>query len=249
MDFINLFAMSIVIGMIFGFAAGYLTKRLRFIAKASAILESFILICFAMCSYFISELKKCSGIVTLLTTAVIMAHYAWHNLSPQGKHVTSVTFQTLGFGAEAMVFVFVGLTVTYYAQKEICWKFVIAEFFIVIIGRFGAIFISYYMFGCCRKENAKLTVRQLAFIAYAALIRGAIAFGLVTNIDEDFKDKEVIVTSTLILVISTTIIFGSFTPLVQKILLTNDDDKNIVQTTIVNQTTATFDGDQNQDIK
>ena len=81
-DFLNLFAMSILIGMIFGFAAGYLTKRLRFIAKASAILESFILICFALCSYFISELNDYSAIVTLLTTAVIMAHYAWHNLSP-----------------------------------------------------------------------------------------------------------------------------------------------------------------------
>lgn len=91
-DFLKLFFMSIFVGVLFGFAAGYLTKRLRFIAKASAILESFILICFAMCSYFIAEIQQYSGIVTLLTTAIIMAHYAWHNLSPQGKHVTSVTF-------------------------------------------------------------------------------------------------------------------------------------------------------------
>jgi len=83
-DFYNLFMWSILIGVIFGFLSAYLTKKLRFIAKASAILESFILICFALLSYFISEINHYSGIVTLLTTAVIMAHYSWHNLSPQG---------------------------------------------------------------------------------------------------------------------------------------------------------------------
>lgn len=179
-DFYNLFMWSILIGIIFGFLSAYLTKKLRFIAKASAILESFILICFALLSYFISEINHYSGIVTLLTTAVIMAHYSWHNLSPQGQHVTSVTFQTLGFGAEALVFVTVGLTHQYYFTQKLCLPFVLAEFFIIIIGRFLAIFLSYYMTNCCRRESGKLSIRQLAFISYAALIRGAIAFGLVT---------------------------------------------------------------------
>jgi hypothetical protein len=40
------------------------------------------------------------------------------------------------------------------------------------------------MLSCCQKKEKKLSNRQLAFIAYAALIRGAIAFGLVTNIDD-----------------------------------------------------------------
>ena len=33
-----------------------------------------------------------SSIVTILTTSLVQSHYAWYNLSPQGKHVTSVTF-------------------------------------------------------------------------------------------------------------------------------------------------------------
>jgi NhaP-type Na+/H+ or K+/H+ antiporter len=90
-DFCKLFSLSILIGLVFGFLASYLTKCMRFIAQ-SAIGESFILICFGLFSYFLSELMEMSGIVSLLTTALIMAHYAWHNLSPQGKHVTSVTF-------------------------------------------------------------------------------------------------------------------------------------------------------------
>ena len=90
-DFMKLFSVSILIGLVFGFFASYITKRMRFIAQ-SAIGESFILICFGLFSYELSELLEMSGIVSLLTTSLILAHYAWHNLSPQGKHVTSVTF-------------------------------------------------------------------------------------------------------------------------------------------------------------
>jgi sodium/hydrogen exchanger-like protein 6/7 len=80
-DFAKLFSMSILIGLFFGFMASYITKRMRFIAQ-SAIGESFILICIGLFSYELSELMEYSGIVSLLTTALILAHYAWHNLSP-----------------------------------------------------------------------------------------------------------------------------------------------------------------------
>ena len=80
-DFLQLFSLSILIGLFFGFLASYITKRMRFIGQ-SAIGESFILICFGLFSYELSELMELSGIVSLLTTALILAHYAWHNLSP-----------------------------------------------------------------------------------------------------------------------------------------------------------------------
>ena len=56
-------------------------------------------------------------------------------------------------------------------------------FFIVIIGRFGAVFISYGLFSLCTKNNSKLSIRQLCFVSYAALIRGAIAMGLIQKLD------------------------------------------------------------------
>ena len=57
-------------------------------------------------------------------------------------------------------------------------------------------------------------------MTYAAFIRGAIAFGLVESLDSHyFPQKDIIVSTTLCLVISSTVIFGSFTPLVQMWLL------------------------------
>lgn len=156
--FWGLCAASIAIGLFFGILCTLMTKNFRFIAH-SAIHESALFLCCAMMSYFASEAVHMSAIVSLLATSLIMSHYAWYNLSPQGKHVTSVTFQTLGFVAEAVVFGYVGITAAYeWQQYERDLKFVVFGFFVVIIGRFGAIYLTYYMFSCCPGDKRnKLT--------------------------------------------------------------------------------------------
>lgn len=56
----------------------------------------------------------------------------------------------------------------------------------VVIARTLAIFASYYVFECCKGSPAnKLTNREIMFAVWAAYIRGAIAFGLSTNLTDD----------------------------------------------------------------
>ena len=50
------------------------------------------------------------------------------------------------------------------------------------------------------------------------MIRGAIAFGLVLRIDKQFANRDVIVTTSLLLVIFTTVFFGSMLGVLQKFL-------------------------------
>ena len=90
-EFFKLCTVSVLIGLVFGFVATWLTKKFRFIAH-SAINESALFLSFAMISYFVSEAIEMSAIVSLLATSMILSHYAWYNLSPQGQHVTSITF-------------------------------------------------------------------------------------------------------------------------------------------------------------
>ena len=72
------------------------------------------------------------------------------------------------------------------------------------------------MFNCFKgDESNTLSLKEISFATYAAFIRGAIAFGLVEKLDKNyFPFKEVIVSSTQILVITSTVVFGSFTPIV-----------------------------------
>ena len=175
-----------------------------------------------------------------------MAHYTWYNLSPQGKTISSVTFSILGSMAESLVFGYIGLCVFtyspgpgsetdsdyYWSLSFICWMTAI-----VICGRLAAVFTAHGLFSLCSKRK-DVTLRELLFISYGGMIRGAIAFGLVLKIPikneetgEPFKERGAIVTTTLALVIITTVVFGSFMPVVQAILVPPPDEPEEIHST------------------
>lgn len=66
-----------------------------------------------------------------------------------------------------------------------------------------------------------LPFKDLLFIAYAGMIRGAVAFGLVLQLDDSFANREVIITTTLSLVIVSTVLMGSTVSSVQRLLFGN----------------------------
>jgi NhaP-type Na+/H+ or K+/H+ antiporter len=89
------------------------------------------------------------------------------------------------------VFAYLGVSSIYYLfSQPICWTFLVAEIVIVIVGRFLAVFLSYYFFQMFPgSPQNKMTVNQLAFLTFAALIRGSIAFGLILKMDNDFNES------------------------------------------------------------
>ena len=119
-----------------------------------------------------------------------------------------------------------------------------------------AVFATFYLFRlCCATRTIKF--RELCFITYAGMIRGAIAFALVlkipyinttdpTKVDtcpaalinpnetsSCFSEKayNTLVSTTLILVMLTTIIFGTFMGKVQKLLVpaTKEDKEEYLE--------------------
>ena len=81
-------------------------------------------------------MTKQSGIITLLTTGIVMSHYAWFNLSPQGKSSSHIVFQFLGYAAEAFVFAYLGLTFFSYTSLKWSFDLFIVELLIIFFGRF-----------------------------------------------------------------------------------------------------------------
>lgn len=161
-----------------------------------------------------------------------MAHFTWYNLSPQGKTVSSVTFSITGSAAESFVFAYLGLCTFSYAARQDSYPwdpyFIMIVLAIVILARTFATFFAHGVFRlCCRKSTPDVNLRELIFICYGGMIRGAIAFGLVLKIPEDKAvnpNRGIIVTTTLALVIITTVVFGSFMPMVQKHLFHEELD-------------------------
>jgi len=80
-DFIMLGLISMLIGLVAGIFSSLLFKKCRFLTH-SAITETLLIVIIAFISYMISEATGESGIITLLTCGISMAHYTWYNLSP-----------------------------------------------------------------------------------------------------------------------------------------------------------------------
>ena len=80
-DFVILGLGSIGIGLLLGLIGSYFLKKFRFLT-VSAIKETLVIFSMGYLSYSVGELVHVSGIISLLTTGVIMAHYGWYNLSP-----------------------------------------------------------------------------------------------------------------------------------------------------------------------
>ena len=233
-QFVLLAVISLAIGIISGVLTSLLFKHLR-VLTVSAITETFIIFAFAMVSYFVAELTvvmglQMSGIISVLTCGVIQAHYTWYNLSPQGKSSTVVTFGFLGTAAEAAVYAYIGIGL--YSLIPTWWSFSFSSimFVMIVLGRICLVVGIFLLFQCCFRKKT-LAINELFFISYGGMIRGAIAFALVLKIQvcegtgEDEKgcytteQYELSVTLTMIMVMVTTLLFGTFMKVVQKCLV------------------------------
>ena len=238
-NFVLLALSSIGIGIAGGFFSSLLFKHCRFLSHSS-ITETLLLLVIAMICYFTAAVIEQSEMISLLVCGIIMAHYTWYNLSPQGKTISSITISVFGSAAEATVFAYIGLCTFTYASGQgetssniwsisfIGWMTVV-----IILGRIMAVWLVHGMFRFCCCKMKDIDIKELIFISYGGMIRGAIAFGLVLKIPEhadpdkgipEFKDRDYVVTTTLAVVIITTLFFGSFMPVISKLLFGNAED-------------------------
>lgn len=95
-DFLLLSVCSLGIGVLFGILASVTFKHARSLTKNPVVECAFIFL-FAYLSYIVSEMLNQSGIITLLTSGMVMGHYAWYSLSHQGRHSSNVVFQFVSF--------------------------------------------------------------------------------------------------------------------------------------------------------
>jgi len=122
---------------------------------------------------------------------------------------------------EAAVYSYIGIAMYSAIPTYWSWNFILIEFSIIVIFRiFGVLGTFYTARLCCRKKTIKF--KELLFICYGGMIRGAIAFALVLKIAvvEECpigvegcytKDNyDLVVSTTLVIVMMTTVLFGTF---------------------------------------
>lgn len=146
-----------------------------------------------------------------------------------------MTYEFLGKSAEAAVYSYVGISLYTSIPGFWSFSFITAQFFIIVIGRIVAVIATFYAFRLCfRKKTIKF--KELLFIIYGGMIRGAIAFALVLKIpieagDLDSERRYSLYRSTcLIVVMATTLFFGTFMKMTQGILLGEHESHDLDNT-------------------
>lgn len=132
--------------------------------------------------------------------------------------MSAVTFQTLGYFSEALIFSYIGIGIFAMPQQDWSISFIGIELLLIVIARLVSILFVQYAFVLFGAEKS-LKFKECVFLAYAGMIRGAIALGLAIKAEDSFTEYNFVVASVFALVIFSTLLFGSFMPIVAKCLL------------------------------
>ncbi|XP_028065717.1 sodium/hydrogen exchanger 4 isoform X2 [Camellia sinensis] len=107
-DFLYLFSTSTVLGVATGLSTAYILKGLNF-GKHSSVREIALMTLMAYLSYMLAELLQLSGILTVFFCGILMSHYAWHNVTESSRITSRHAFATMSFIAETFIFLYVGM--------------------------------------------------------------------------------------------------------------------------------------------
>ncbi|PRQ42107.1 putative cation/H+ exchanger, cation/H+ exchanger, CPA1 family [Rosa chinensis] len=229
--FLYLFFTSTLLGIAAGLMSAFIIKTLYF-GRHSTDREVALMMLMAYLSYMLAELLSLSGILTVFFCGIVMSHYTWHNVTESSRITTKHAFATMSFISETFIFLYVGMD----AMDIDKWKSSKASpgisigvssilFALVLIGRAAFIFPIANISNCCKKrESTKIKFRQQFIMWWAGLMRGAVTIALSYNqfsesTTSSVQDNARMITSTIIVVLFSTVVFGSITkPLIEAVL-------------------------------
>ncbi|XP_045791987.1 sodium/hydrogen exchanger 1-like [Trifolium pratense] len=229
--FLYLFCTSTALGIAVGLLSAYIIKTLYF-GRHSTDREVALMMLMAYLSYMIAELLNLSGILTIFFCGIVMSHYTWHNVTESSRTTTKHAFATISFIAETFIFLYVGMDAFDIdkwkrSKASIGTSVAVSSTLIalVLIGRAAFVFPIANLANCTKtRESTKIEFRSQFIIWWAGLMRGAVTIALSYNQFSKSKmasaEDSLMITSTIILVLFSTVVFGSITkPLIKAVKL------------------------------
>ncbi|KAI7845128.1 hypothetical protein COHA_001333 [Chlorella ohadii] len=218
LDFLYLFLASAVLGMMFGLVTAYCLRHFHF-HHVSQAREVALIGMTAYLSYLAGDVFGLSGILALFVCAVAISHYALNNISVESRTTTIYAFHTLSYVSEGVIFVYCGLDALDPLKwqntevGEVAWMFWIL-LILLLVSR--AAFVIPVTLAHNRYSDNKLTMREMATIWWAGLMRGAVSVALVYYFFDphgmtDDPHLSTVITTTMVVVLISILGFGAAT--------------------------------------
>ena len=107
-DFFSLSFKSIMLGALVGLLCSFVLKK--FNMNYDPVKECTIMLTFAYLSYLVAEQTALSGIISMFSCGLFMAHYAYWNLSRKARNGTEVAVNTIANINQSFLYIYMGLS-------------------------------------------------------------------------------------------------------------------------------------------
>uniref|UniRef100_A0A8D2JFF3 Sodium/hydrogen exchanger n=1 Tax=Varanus komodoensis TaxID=61221 RepID=A0A8D2JFF3_VARKO len=198
------------IGVVFAFLLSLVTR----FTKHVRIIEPGFVFVISYLSYLTAEMLSLSAILAITFCGICCQKYVKANISEQSSTTVRYTMKMLASGAETIIFMFLGIS----AVDPNIWTwntaFILLTLLFISVYRVIGVILQTWVLNHYRM--VQLGIIDQVVMSYGGL-RGAVAFALVALLDENkVKDKNLFVSTTIIVVFFTVIVQGlTIKPLVQ----------------------------------
>ena len=208
----GVFLGSFLVGAILALAFSKITKHVWIEGYEGAIYEMIMLLVFAYSSYLLAEILQLTGIISIFFCGVVMAHYAHSNLTKLTQRTLKVTLRMICTIFEGLIFLYLGLGLFSFSVV-FHPLFVVAALVSIIVSRthvFIILSLSSFL-----PQSKPIPMNQQVLMWFSGL-RGAVAFALGVSFLEnptfDPAIKGVIFGTTVMVIVTTVLLFGGLTP-------------------------------------
>ena len=155
-----------------------------------------------------------TGIVAVLFCGITQAHYTYNNLSKESKQSTKHFFDLLNFMAENFIFSYIGVSMFTFPKHHFDPVYICAAFVAIFLGRFLNVYPLSAILNIGRTVKISNNLQHMMMFSG---LRGAIAFALAIR-NTITESRQMILSTTLLIVISTVIFNGGWSMSVLKYL-------------------------------
>ncbi|XP_078522555.1 sodium/hydrogen exchanger 9 [Lissotriton helveticus] len=222
--FLGIFAGSFAMGSAYAVVTALLTKFTKLCEHP--MLETGLFFLLSWSAFLSAEAAGLTGIVAVLFCGVTQAHYTYNNLSTDSKMRTKQLFEFMNFLAENFIFAYMGLALFTFQNHIFNALFICGGFAAIFVARACNIYPLSFILNLGRKNKIPWNFQHMMMFSG---LRGAIAFALAIR-DTDSQPKQMMFTTTLLIVFFTVWVFGGgTTPMLTwlKIRVGVDPDEDI----------------------
>ncbi|KAG9392434.1 Na /H exchanger [Carpediemonas membranifera] len=212
-EFCIVAAGSVAVGAITALLAAIILRT--FDMRHAKPMEIAVILCCSGISYFTAEAMHLSGIMALLSVAILASHYAQPSMSEESRLTVKAGLRTASFIAESATFFYLGTSL--FSFKHVVDRdqvtFTVFTFALSLVGRLLNVFPLTFIVNRFRSYPIPY---HYAIVQWFSGLRGAVAFALVLTMEGESAD--LFMTTTLAMIIATIALFGTGTIPLLKVL-------------------------------